>query len=504
MTDNVRNTAPLLTLSGVSKHFGATQALKDVSVEFAPGKVHALVGENGAGKSTLGKVLLGVHQPGDGEIRLDGVNISITSPADALTKGLVGISQELSLLPHRSVTDNIALGLEVTRGPFVDQRATRAQVLEVMRRYDMELDPDAQVGALPVAQQQKVEILRALSRQARLIVFDEPTARLASHEAEQLRLLVRCLAQSGKAVVYISHFLEEVLAISDTITVLRNGQHVQSGPARAESRDSLILAMTGRDSEHQFPAVSPPPALTSAPVLKVTNLCRKGLFEDINFELRAGEIVGMAGLVGAGRSDVAQTIYGAAPPSSGQVEFNGRDVSRADVADMIGAGMAMVPESRREQGLVLGRPIVDTVTLPYLQRFTGWLGLETGRERREAEAECAATAVKHGGLHLDIDTLSGGNQQKVLFARAAMGKPRFLIADEPTRGVDVGAKRGIYDLIARLAAEGQAVLLISSEIEEILGLCHRTLVMARGRVVANLTREEMTKNAIMQAAFSGV
>jgi len=503
MLDDVQTTAPLLTLSGVSKRFGATQALKDISVAFLPGKVHALVGENGAGKSTLGKILLGVHQPNDGEIRLNDLPVHITSPADALEKGLVGVAQELSLLPSRSVGDNIALGREVTRGPFVNRAATRAEVLEVMARNDMRLDPDAMVASLPVAEQQKVEILRALNREARLIVFDEPTARLASHEAEQLRTLVRRLADSGKAVVYVSHFLEEVLAVSDTITVLRNGKHVRTSPADKETRDSLILAMTGRDSAHQFPPLAPPTS-AAAPLLKVEGLTRYGVFQNISFEIRAGEIVGMAGLVGAGRSEVAQAVYGATRPDAGQVEFGGTNITGRDVSAAIAVGMAMIPESRREQGLVQGRPILENISLPYLARFMGLLGLDENRERREAAEKCAQTAVKHGGLHLDIGSLSGGNQQKVLFARAAMGAPRLLIADEPTRGVDVGAKRGIYDLIARLASEGLAVLLISSEIEEILGLCHRTLVMARGRLVTELSREEMTQQAIMQAAFSGV
>jgi len=501
--DNVQHNAPLLTLTGVSKRFGATLALSKVDVAFQPGKVHAIVGENGAGKSTLGKIILGIHQSSEGEIRLDDAPVFLTSPADALAKGLVGIAQELSLLPERTVADNIALGREVTRGPFVDQKATRKQVLDVMARHDMAVDPDIILGTLPVAEQQKVEILRALGREARLIVFDEPTARLASHEAAQLRDLVRQLADNGQAVVYVSHFLEEVLEISDTITVLRNGELVRTGPAHKETRDSLILAMTGRDSGHQFPPVAPPPA-ASAPVLKVRNLCRKGVFEDISFALHAGEILGIAGLVGAGRSDLAHSIYGAASADSGQIEFAGKNVSRADIAAQIKAGMAMVPESRRDQGLVLGRPILENLTLPHLQKFSGALGLNTRRETRAALDVCAQTNMKHGGLHLDIDSLSGGNQQKALFARAAMGAPRLLIADEPTRGVDVGAKRGIYDLIAGLAERGEAVLLISSEIEEILGLCHRVLVMARGRIVAELPREEMTQEAIMHAAFSGV
>ncbi len=503
MTPDVQSDAPLLTLSGVSKRFGATQALSDISIDFVAGQVHALVGENGAGKSTLGKVLLGVHQPNQGRIFVDGSETAITSPAHGGEIGLVGIAQELSLLANRSVVDNIALGRERTIGPFVDAKATRRQVLEVMQRYDMVLDPDVMVGALPVAEQQKVEILRALSRQARLIVFDEPTARLASHEAEQLLKLVRALADSGTAVVYVSHFLEEVLAISDRITVLRNGQHVRTGPAADETRDSLILAMTGHDAQHQFPSL-PEPQLDAPAVLQVSGLTRRGEFEDVSFDIRPGEIVGLAGLVGAGRSQLAHAIYGASTPDAGKVVFCGQEMRRPSIANSVAVGMALIPESRREQGLVIGRSVLENTSLPYLARFSSWLGLNKVRESRAVQASCDESSVKHAGLHMDIDSLSGGNQQKILFARAAMGAPRMLIADEPTRGVDVGAKRGIYDLIAQLAARGEAVLLISSEIEEILGLCHRALVMSRGRIVRELRAGQLTKEAVMKAAFSGV
>jgi len=353
-----------------------------------------------------------------------------------------------------------------------------------------------------VAEQQKVEILRALSRQARLIVFDEPTARLASHEAEQLLKLVRALADSGTAVVYVSHFLEEVLAISDRITVLRNGQHVRTGPAADETRDSLILAMTGHDAQHQFPPL-PEPQLDAPAVLQVSGLTRRGEFEDVSFDIRPGEIVGLAGLVGAGRSELAHAIYGASVPDAGKVVFCGQEMGRPSIAHSVSVGMALIPESRREQGLVIGRSVLENTSLPYLARFSSWLGLNKARESRAVQASCDESSVKHAGLHMDIDSLSGGNQQKVLFARAAMGAPRMLIADEPTRGVDVGAKRGIYDLIAQLAARGEAVLLISSEIEEILGLCHRALVMSRGRIVRELRAGQLTKEAVMKAAFSG-
>ena len=492
----------LLTLSGVSKHFGGAQALTEVDVSFERGRIHSLIGENGAGKSTLGKILLGVHQPDAGTIALDGVAIRIKSPAHGNELGLVGIAQELSLLPNRSVADNISLGREAVRGLFVDARKTRAGVLEVMDRFDMHLDPDIAVGALPVAEQQKVEILRALSRDAQLIVFDEPTARLASHQAGQLLELVKSLAAAGKAIVYVSHFLGEVLKISDTITILRNGKRVRTSAATAETRETLIIGVTGQEVQNQFPTVRPPD-LTTAPILSLRGASRKGAFDQIDLDIRPGEILGLAGLVGSGRSEVAHAVFGALRLDAGSIRFRGSDISRASIAHCVAQGMALVPESRRDQGLNLSRSILENVSLPYLKRFSGWLGLEKRRERQEVDARCRETTVKHEGIDRPVDTLSGGNQQKILFARAAMGTPRLLIADEPTRGVDVGAKRGIYALIARMAAEGEAVLLISSEIEEIMGLCHRVVVMSRGRVAAELAGPDLTEKAVMNAAFSG-
>lgn len=503
MSPDVHKNAPLLTLSRVSKSFGATEALSDISLDFYAGQVHALVGENGAGKSTLGKILLGVHQPSAGEVNVDAKPVLLHSPADGGRFGLVGIAQELSLLPDRSVVDNIALGREQTNGPFVNVKKTRQGVLDVMERFNMPLDPDILVGALPVAEQQKVEILRALSRDARLIVFDEPTARLASHEAEQLLALVQSLADSGKAVVYVSHFLEEILEVSDQVTVLRNGEHVLTGSTHEQTRDSLILAMTGHDLQHQFP---PLPLFQEGadPLLKVSALSKKNEFSDISFQVRPGEIVGLAGLVGAGRSELAHAIYGSTKPDSGRIELIGEEIRSPSVAGSIGAGVALIPEARRTQGLVLGRSILENTSLPYLARFSTWFGLNKAHEKQAVDARCSDTQVKHAGLHLDIDSLSGGNQQKILFARAAMGSPKLLIADEPTRGVDIGAKRGIYNLIAEMALQGEAVLLISSEIEEILGMCHRALVMSRGQIVAEFSGDQLTKEAVMQAAFSGV
>lgn len=489
-----------LTLSGVSKTYGSIAALADVSVTFEGGKIHALVGENGAGKSTLGKVMLGVETPDAGVLRWRGEEARFSTPAQANKLGLVGISQELSLMHDRSVLDNLSIGREKCIGPFVDHGATLRQAQQVMERYDMQLDPRAKVGDLPVADQQRVEILRALNQDANLIVFDEPTARLEGGEARKLRLILRNLADQGKAIVFISHFLEEVLAVSDTVTILRNGEHVRTNPASEETRSSLVEGMTGAADKGQFPNL-PAVDQEAAPLLVVSQASRKGTFDNISLTIRPGEIVGLSGLVGAGRSELAHAIYGAGPIDVGTITLDGETLSNCSVSDTVAKGMALVPESRRDQGLFMNRSILENVSIPYLDRFMGWLGLKAAKEAKEVQSCSERTTLKYGQLSDPVSTLSGGNQQKVLFARATLGQPRLLIADEPTRGVDVGAKRGIYDLIVGMAEEGLGVLLISSEIEEILGLSHRVIVLSRGRVTAELTGDEINENAVMSAAF---
>ena len=476
------NIKTFISFDKVSKSFGATNALIDCSVDFEAGKIHALVGENGAGKSTLGKLILGVHKHDSGAIKIDGNEVTFSSPKESVNQGLVGISQELSLLPDRTVVDNIAIGRETTFGPFVSSKKTLEKVLSVMKKYDLYIDPNRIVGTLSVADQQKVEILRALNTNARLIVFDEPTARLASHQAEQLHNLVRSLAESGTTIIYISHFLEEVLKISDTISLLRNGLKVRTEPTSKETKKSLIEGMTGKDAGSLFPK-KPKIDPNSDTLLKV-------------------KILGIAGLVGSGRSELAHAIYGNSLPDSGSVEFCGKEFIVKDTAKSIDSGMAMVPESRREQGLILERSLLENTSLPYLKKFSSWIyGLNKLQEYDEVDDSCMTTMVKHSGLEKEVQFLSGGNQQKVLFARAAMGKPKLLIADEPTRGVDIGAKQIIYELISQLSKVGEAVLLISSEVEEIIGVAHRALVMSRGQIVVELKGSQITKNAIMEAAF---
>lgn len=494
---------PLLQLTGVSKHFGGVVALQGIELDIRCGEVHALVGENGAGKSTLGKLLVGVHTPTAGTVQLQDSPKVITTPARALKLGLVGISQELSLMPQRSVVDNVMLAREITSGLWVDATANRDAVLAVMLQYDIHVDPDARVDSLSVTDQQKVEILRALSRDAKLIVFDEPTARLPSDQAKHIRTVVQRLAKAGKAVVYVSHFLEEVLAVADTITVLRNGQMVYSGTAKDQTRQSLIQHMTGASLNQQFPVIPAPSA--DAPVaLQVRQLRLVGNDSRLNLDIQAGEVVGLSGLVGSGRSEIAHALLGATAVESGSITLFGEPIAQCSIADRILRGVALIPENRRDQGLMMNRPIQENVGLPYLSRLVSWFGLNIVQDRRNAELNCTRATVKYRNLSDSVTTLSGGNQQKVLFARASLGNARLLIVDEPTRGVDVGAKRKIYDLIAEIAGSGAAVLLVSSEIEEIIGLCHRVAVVSLGRIAGEYSGEQINHETLINAAFSEV
>jgi len=489
----------LADVRNVSKRFGATTAVSDVSLQFRPGEVHALVGENGAGKSTLGNLILGVHQFDAGEILVDGIATKFHSPADAMASGFVGVAQELSLLPSRSVLDNLVLGVEQHIGPFVNIRANRRWAESAMARLGHQFDLDKSVGELTVADQQRVEILRALARDARLIVLDEPTARLSSHEALEFRKLVREIADAGSCVIYVSHFLDEVLAVADVITVMRDGRVVSTKPARNETRASLVQEMTGRALDSVFP-VKQFSAPDHAPTLEVDGLGRNGEFRDISFQIRPGEILGFAGLVGAGRSELAHAIYGSTKSTAGSVSMSGRKLS-GSIPESIEIGMSLIPESRRDQGLIETRSVKENITLPHLKAFTRLSGIDVHKESETASGLTAQTNIKCDGVEAAVGSLSGGNQQKVLFARSMVTHPQLLIADEPTRGVDVGSKQAIYELIVDLARQGSAVMLISSEIEEVLGLSHRVIVMRGGRAVGEFEGDELTESNILRTAF---
>ena len=501
-------------LVDISKSFGGVRALDEVSLKIGRGSIHALVGENGAGKSTLGKILAGVITPDRGQLLIDGEPATFHSPREAIIRGIVLIAQELSIAPALSVAENVFLGTEPRRAGFVARRALRRRYDELAATAGFELRGDLPGRGLRTADQQKVEILRALCRNARLIVMDEPTAALSRPDADRLHQVIRRLATGGTTIVLVSHFLREVAELADQVTILRDGRLVRTAPAADETEETMLSSMLGRSLGTAFPARRPVPP--DAPVvLQARGLSAPGV-HDVSLEVRAGEIVGLAGLVGSGRSELARalcraqrvtagTVTTASGPLTGRPPGTRRRPERLwsargpDAA--LRAGVAMIPESRKEQGLMLGRPIVENVSLASLARLS-----ELGLVRRRAERQAVTTALGQVGVRVPtqaapVSTLSGGNQQKALFARILLRGPRVLVADEPTRGVDVGAKRAIYELLTSLVAEGLGVLFISSDTEEILGLAHRVLVMRAGRIAAEFGSEAMTEAAILGAAF---
>jgi simple sugar transport system ATP-binding protein/ribose transport system ATP-binding protein len=486
-----------LAVRGLGKSFGATRALDDVSLDVRAGSVHAFVGENGAGKSTLGKIIAGVYPPDQGELILRGEPVAFRSPRAALDRGIALVAQEVALVPHMTVVENIVLGNEPRRAGFVD----RGRSLNTFRRLiddsGFDLRPGDRVGGLPLAKQQQVEILRALAREAALVVLDEPSAAMSAVEVERLHGIVRSLTRMGRTVILVSHFLPEVLELADTITVLRDGKVVSSGPAAGETEASLIAKMLGRALGRIYPEQRPPGADAES-ILDVQGLVAPGV-HDASLQVRAGEIVALAGLIGAGRSELVRAIYGAAPSTAGSVTLRGGPLPRSPRGSL-GAGVSLIPESRKDDGLMLHRPVRENVSLTALPGMSRLTLVRPGRERRRVrealERVAGTTRLEEPAL-----ALSGGNQQKLLFARALLTEPGLLIADEPTRGVDVGAKRDLYALLVELAAGGMGVLLVSNEMEEILGLAHRVVVMRAGSVVADLRGSAVTEEAILGAMF---
>jgi ribose transport system ATP-binding protein len=488
-----------LRLVSIGKRYSGTKALDDVSVEIAGGTVHALVGANGAGKSTLGKIIGGVIRPDDGQMFVDDRPVRYTSPREARIDGIATISQELSPLPHMTVIENIYLGIEPRRAGLVQWRRLHAQYEALVSEWGFQLDGNAKVGALRTADKQKVEVLRAVASDARVIVMDEPTSSLTSVETKTLHRMIRTLRERGRTIVYVSHFLDEVLELADTVTVLRSGRLVRTAPAAEETEESLVAGMFGAAAAAAH--FEKPQGSTAAVVLEVSGLNRRGVLTDVSLQIRAGEIVGLAGLVGSGRSELARAIAGADPIDHGTITVNGTARAIRTPADAMAAGMAFLPESRKDDGLFLELSLAANTTFADLRSVASRFGvLNLGLERKKTSALLDLTSVQPPNPSAKVANLSGGNQQKVLFARWLMRNPRVLILDEPTRGVDVAARAAIHRLVNDLAAQGTAVLLISSEIEEVLGLAHRVLVMRRGTITTEFGADP-PMDAVMEAAF---
>ena len=518
------DSATHVELRGISKRFGTTQAVDEASLAIKRGSIHGLVGENGAGKSTIGKIISGVYSADSGSMLVNGRPESFRSPRQAFGVGITTIAQELSLLKDRSVADNVFCGVEATRFGFISRRETHRRFAELTADTGIRLNSEPTVGSLSVAEQQLVEILRAAARGAEFVIMDEPSARLSGTERDQLHRLLREMRGRGATVLLISHFLQEVLDLSDAVTVMRDGRIVRTAQARDETADSLIEAMIGRQLASNYPpkALRTPSGESEQdpiPALRVRGLRWPGLGAEhgLDLDVHSGEIVGIAGLVGAGRTEFVRAVYGADPRVEGEIQIAGDPLirrsrpmlggglwrNRPNPTHAIRHGLGLIPESRRDQGLLPDRSLRENVSLPHLKRTTR-AGIVARRvERILVVAAVAGAEVRSGGLETPIHLLSGGNQQKSLFARWMVPGLKVLIADEPTRGVDVGSKRSIYELITSAASRGLAVLIVSSELEELIGICHRIVVMRAGQFVAEFTHPDLDEAQILRQAFGG-
>ncbi|WP_375479737.1 sugar ABC transporter ATP-binding protein [uncultured Jatrophihabitans sp.] len=486
-------------LIDVSKNFGGVQALSKVDLSIARGSVHALVGENGAGKSTLSKIISGRLVTDSGALRVDGKQVSFRSPREALTHNIATIAQELAIVPSLSVAANVFLGAEPAAGTVIQRRELTRRFNELNERAGFNLRGGVLAGSLRIADQQKIEVLRALANGASFIVMDEPTAALSHGDTQRLHELIRSLADSGHTILLISHFLGEVLDLSSTVTILRDGHLVRTSASQDETQTSLIEGMLGRTLGSAFPPKTVAPANAEV-VLKVEHVTAPGV-DDISLEVRAGEVVVLAGLVGAGRSELAHAIVGASRRKHGVVGIDGKPLMRRSINAARKSGIVLIPESRKEQGLLLGRSIRENTTLPSLDTHSVGSWIRRGHENRTTAKVLRDVTIVGASPEQPVGSLSGGNQQKVMFARALLCSPKVLIADEPTRGVDVGSRRAIYNLIVEQAEEGVATLIISSDLEEVLGLAHRVVVLRAGRVVAELSGDDMTEQNVLAAAF---
>lgn len=467
----------------VSKAFGATQAVDQVSLSIDPGEVFGLVGENGAGKSTLAKMLAGVISPDSGAIVVNGIAVDFRSPFDAIRAGVAMMAQEINLVPGRSIEENVLLGNIPRRGPFPNRKAIRQRYLEIMEKSGFSLDPKLIVGNLRIADQQKVELMRALSQNANVIIMDEPSAALTADEVTKLHDSIMSLAQNGTSVILVSHFLEEVLKLTSRVGIMRDGKLIRIGDTEKESSKTLVESMVGRSLITEYS--EPKKRIETQIRFQVTDLSTKSLLKNISFDIQSGEILGLAGLVGAGRTEIARAIFGVDPISSGHILLDGVSLKIDSPKKAIKSGIFMIPESRKDQGLVLVASIRDNMVLSSFNQLST-AGITSNKKLSSVATKLAQEVdLRFGTIKDPAGSLSGGNQQKILFGRAMELRPKVLIVDEPTRGVDIAAKRAIHALLEELADQGTAILFISSEIEEVLGVCHRTLVIHKGQVQAS-------------------
>lgn len=498
MNDSDAGPAPVLALKDVSKSFGAVRALQDVSLQLFPGEAHALAGENGAGKSTLIKTLAGVHRPDTGQVLLDNAPVTFHGPADARDAGIAVIYQEPTLFPDLSIAENIFMGRQPRRAlGRIDRKAVHAATAELMTRLGVDLDPQRPARGLSIADQQIVEIAKALSFDARVLIMDEPTAALTGSETARLFSVVETLRAEGSAVLFISHRLEEIFRLCQRVTTLRDGRWISSDPIDGLTEDDLVRRMVGRDLDELYPKQQTQIGETA---LSVRRLTREGVFRDVSFDVRRGEIVALAGLVGAGRSEVVQAVFGVDRADAGEVHVDGKRLPTNSPTSAMDAGVALVPEDRRQRGLVMEMSIERNIALTGLDKLGKGGLVSRALEQGRAADWAVKLQLKYNKLSDSVGVLSGGNQQKVVLAKWLATEPSVLIVDEPTRGIDVGTKAEVHRLLSSLAAEGLAVLMVSSDLPEVLGMADRVLVMHEGRLVAEIPRSEATEESVMAAA----
>ncbi|MDO4312206.1 MAG: sugar ABC transporter ATP-binding protein [Eubacteriales bacterium] len=484
-------------MKNVTKSFGGVHALKNVNFRIAAGKVNVLIGENGAGKSTLMKILAGAYREDSGQILIDGKEVQISSSQDALEKGIVMVYQELNLVPGMTVMDNMYLGVERSRKGFLSKKEARLATQELLDMYNMGICAENLIEELNVGKQQMIEIIKAVSKDAKVIIMDEPTSSLSQKECEELFDMINTLTQDGVAIVYISHRMEEIFRIGDYITVMRDGEYIGDWKVKDIDQNFLVQQMVGREISQMFPKEIVPIGDT---ILKVDNITKEGLFKNVSFELRRGEILGMAGLIGAGRTEVALSIFGRYKLDSGDIYLDGTKVLIENPQRAIAQRIAYVPEDRKGKGLDLNSRIRDNISISNMDRIGQGGIVNTDRENKLVEEMIEILRIKTPSPMQLAGNLSGGNQQKVVLAKWISRDIDVLILDEPTRGVDVGAKEEIHKLIVELARKGIGIIMISSELPEVLGMSDRILVMHEGRVTGILEAKEATQEAVMERA----
>ncbi len=493
--------ATALRMTGISKSFPGVKALQEVSLEVRRGEVHAIVGENGAGKSTLMKILAGFYQPDEGEIEIAGELVGHWTPREAQKSGIGMIYQELNLVPDLSVAENISLGVMPKRGPFVDYKEVTAIAKRVLDELDADIDPGTRLGNLSISQQQLVEIAKVVAKRPSIVVLDEPTSSLGDKETRILFDVIGRMRASGIAIIYISHRLQEVMEIGDRVTVLRDGRHIETRDVKGITPDQMVRLMVGRDLSEMFPKLD---LELGEPVLTVSGISRAGAFDDITLDVRANEIVGLAGLVGSGRTEVARAIFGLDKIDGGEIRVKGKAVKIGSPRQGVAAGIALVPEDRKSQGIIPALSVRENFTLPVITRITNALLILARRERGIVNGLVERLKVNPPQIERPLNVFSGGNQQKVVLGKWLLSEPTVLILDEPTRGVDVGAKADIHEIIGEFAKGGGGVLMISSELPELLAVCDRIFVLHEGNLVAEIPRTTADEESVMRAATGQV